>query len=618
MENEHNEGINRDSAAASEPLPELLDLALDVLPDAAVVVDGAGHIVGVNDALTELFGHPQDALVGKPIELLIPERFRHAHRHHRGSFFGAPRQRAMGAGLQLAGRRRDATEFPVDISLAPVEVEGRTLVVAAVRDATERGALTAAIGQLAAIVSSSHDGILTMTTAGVVTTWNPAAEQLLGTPTEDAVGSHIGRWIPEVASEVLEELMGAIVTGGSPSSRDTAWLTADGKLIDVAISMSPMLNEQRGLGGFSILVRDVSERKAAEAIRDRQQRLQEATSEIRLASLSETPLDDILELICRRTLELTGGDGVAMVRERHGEVAVAAAWGNQLEAAVMELAGALLASEDPTASRLGLSLTERGGPYEVVGSLVPARSGGRGGALVVSLPSGREASGGVRTLIEGFAGQAALAIELSKARVARERLLLAEDRERIARDLHDLVIQRLFATGMTLQTLQQFTGDEVLADRLRKATDELDATIREIRTTIFDLEEAPGSAEGVRGQLLRLVTAATTSLGFHPSLQFEGPVDLVDEGVRHHVLAVTREALSNVARHAQASSVSVLVVAREGFTVVVEDDGIGLPERRDESGLANIRGRAADLGGELVLENRAEGGARMVWRVPTP
>ncbi len=225
MENEHNEGIDRDPAPGSASLPELLDLALDVLPDAAVVVDGAGQILGVNKAFIELFGHPQDALVGKPIELLIPERFRHAHRHHRGSYFSAPRQRAMGAGLQLAGRRRDATEFPVDISLAPVEVDGRTLVVAAVRDATERGAVAAAIGQLAAIVSSSRDGILTITTAGVVTTCNPGAEQLLGTPTEEAVGAHIGRWIPEEASEVLEELMGVIVTGGSPSSRDTVWLT---------------------------------------------------------------------------------------------------------------------------------------------------------------------------------------------------------------------------------------------------------------------------------------------------------------------------------------------------------------------------------------------------------
>jgi len=616
MENEQDQGINTGSGADSERLPELLALALDVVPDAAVVVDECGRIVGTNGALVRLFGHPPEALIGKPIELLIPERYRHAHRHHRGAFFVAPRQRAMGgAGLQLAGRRRDATEFPVDISLAPIEVEGRGLVVAAVRDATERGAVTAAVGQLAAIVSSSRDGILTVTTAGVVTTWNPGAEQLLGTPTEEAIGSHIGRWIPEEASEVVEELMGTIVTGGSPSSRDTVWLTADGKRLDVAISMSPMSNEHRELAGFSILVRDVSERKAAEAIRDRQRRQQEATAEIRLASLSEHPIGDILELICMKTLELSGGEGVAIVRERHGDPAVVAGCGAQQEAAVMELASAALASCDPAASRLGLSVTESGEPREVVGALVPAGKGGRG-ALVVTLPTGREAGGEMRRLIEGFAGQAALAIELSAARAARERLLLAEDRERIARDLHDLVIQRLFATGMTLQTLQQFTGDEVLAGRLQRATDELDATIREIRTTIFALEEAPESAEGVRGELLRMVSAATKNLGFHPSLQFDGPVDLVDDEVRHHVLAVTREALSNVARHARASSVSVLVVARDGLTITVEDDGVGLPERRDESGLANIRSRADDLGGELLLENRAEGGARMVWRVP--
>lgn len=600
-----------------------LQLALEIIPDAAVVVDAEGHIVGINKTAEDLFGYEAPDLLGQRIELLIPERFRHAHRHHRQSFGESPRQRAMGAGLQLFGRRLDASEFPVDISLAPVGPDDGSLVLAAIRDATERGAVAAAIDQLAAIVSSSRDGILTMTTSGVVTTWNPGAEQLLGTPTEEAIGAHIGTWVPSDESEVLEELMGIIVTGGSPHSRDTVWRTRDGKRIDVAISLSPMQDEHLELRGFSILVRDITERKSVEVTRRRQALLQAATAEVRLASMSDSPLQITLELICQRVLELTEGEGSAIIRERHGTLELTASSGDPSGHTAQELGQALLGSTDAqapagpawTASKLDLSLTESGRPFEAVGALLPATSGERG-ALVVMLPPGVEAGVEIRATVEGFAGQTALAIELAQARAARERLLLAEDRERIGRDLHDLVIQRLFATGMGLQTIQQFASDDAIVQRLQQATDELDTTIREIRTTIFALEPTPSKTEGARSELLRLVAGATRSLGFQPSLQFDGPIDLMDDQLRHQVVAVIREALANVARHANASSASVIVAARDGFSVLVEDDGIGMPERRQESGIANIRERARQLGGELDIATRKDGGTRLTWRVP--
>ncbi len=138
------------------------------MPDAAVAVDGDGTIVAVNIRTESFFGYSAEELEGKPIEVLVPERFRHAHRDDRAGFSRDPHARPMGAGLDLYARRRDGTEFPVDISLAPIGDDG-SLVVAAVRDITERKAAQSAQAQLAAIVRSSTDGIFSMTPSGVVT-----------------------------------------------------------------------------------------------------------------------------------------------------------------------------------------------------------------------------------------------------------------------------------------------------------------------------------------------------------------------------------------------------------------------------------------------------------------
>lgn len=601
-------GGARDAPGGQPPL----GTALAVLPDAAVVVDADGRIVDANEAVEVLFGRPCSELVGQPVEVLVPERFRHAHRSHRGTFMGAPRRRAMGTGLQLYGRRRDASEFPIDISLAPVPATDPPLVVAAIRDASEREATAQALAQLAAIVSSSRDGMIVITPSGFITNWNTGAEQLLQTTSQDALGSHIGQWIPEEETEAVEELMGVILSGGAPPPKDTVWLGPGDKRIDVAISMSPMNDDLGELRAFSILVRDISDRKAAEANRRRQESWQAAVSEIRLASLSDVPIEEVLELVCRWAMELLGGSGSTVIKLQPS-ASVRASQGDVEEELAHELASTVAASGSATRSSWDLSIESGGTPYDAVAAPLPS---GEPGALVVFLPLGRSSDERDTVIVESLAGQAAVAVELTEARRARDQVLLVADHERIARDLHDLVIQRLFATGMSLQAAQQLVADQEVTRRLAEATEELDATIREIRTTIFALEAQAGRAEGLRSELVRLVTGAAKTLRFHPSLQFDGPVDLVEPALQEHALAVATEALSNVARHAQASSASVTVSVTDDFRIVVEDDGIGPQEADRSSGVANLRERAEQLGGAFSIEPAAERGTRVVWQVP--
>jgi signal transduction histidine kinase len=222
-----------------------------------------------------------------------------------------------------------------------------------------------------------------------------------------------------------------------------------------------------------------------------------------------------------------------------------------------------------------------------------------------------------------FAGQAALAMELAERRRTAEQVALLEDRDRIARDLHDLAIQRLFATGMTLQSAVRFVDHPEASERLLRAVDDLDETIKIIRSTIFGLRSretgpAAAGAQGLRVGVARVVEEAVRSVGFTPALRMEGLVDTdVPPAVADQVVAVLAEALSNVARHARAASADVSLVVGSGTLVLtVTDDGVGVPEGGRRSGLRNLEERALKLGGEMTLERPESGGTRLAWRVP--
>jgi signal transduction histidine kinase len=301
-----------------------------------------------------------------------------------------------------------------------------------------------------------------------------------------------------------------------------------------------------------------------------------------------------------------------------------------------ELRGGIIAAES-----LAVSVLREGVPVSIVDAQTDPRiwpgllqAAGVGPALYVPLGSGTgEALGTlmvarvgdkagfgdeVLRLVESFAGQAAISLRLGAAAADREQVAVLGDRDRIARDLHDLVIQRLFATGMSLEGALRGMPPEA-ADRVRQAVDDLDATIKEIRTSIFALQNpAPAAGEGVRSAVLAAARAASTSLGFDPSVAFEGPVDtVVPAAVGEQMLAVLREALSNAARHAAATAVSVTITADvSSVSLVVTDDGKGMPTNGRRSGLANLERRAADLGGTFTAAPRPGGGTAVTWQVP--
>ena len=218
---------------------------------------------------------------------------------------------------------------------------------------------------------------------------------------------------------------------------------------------------------------------------------------------------------------------------------------------------------------------------------------------------------------EAFAAQVSLVLEVAESQEDRARLAVFEDRDRIGRDLHDLVIQRLFAVGLTLENTSRLAGEGRVADRISAAVDQLDVTIKDIRRTIFELGN-PRRAADLRDEINETVAAVVPSLGFKPQVRTMGAVHSgVSDEVRAHLLAVLHEALSNVARHALATSVTVVLeVSGDQVVLTVADDGRGLRGAHTGNGLRNMHERAEKLGGTCELGPAGDTGTRVVWQVP--
>ncbi|MDF3289581.1 sensor histidine kinase [Streptomyces silvisoli] len=367
--------------------------------------------------------------------------------------------------------------------------------------------------------------------------------------------------------------------------------------------------------------------------RDRQ-RWMEATAEVTRRLLSGADEEPVVRLIVEHARRILSADlGLLTLPVEGGdEVRVALAVGTDAEihsGLVLprqgSFAGAAFAAAGPVTSLdIGTDPRASAGPprWQGLGPAVAVpmtAAGETRGVVLLARAEGRPGFTGTETApLLAFAGQAALAMELAERRRDAEQIALLEDRDRIARDLHDLAIQRLFATGMTLQSVVRLVHHPEATERLLHAVDDLDETIKIIRSTIFGLRAREGTPQGLRLRAVQVVEDAKLALGFTPALRMEGLVDTeVSDPVADDAVAVLGEALSNVARHAHARSADVRILVAEGeLALTVTDDGRGIPDGARRSGLANLAERAAKRGGALHLVTPPTGGTRLSWRVP--
>lgn len=360
---------------------------------------------------------------------------------------------------------------------------------------------------------------------------------------------------------------------------------------------------------------------------------QSAVSAIGTAVLSGTDSGETLELIANKSRTLTNACAAAIaLPDSKGVVTIEIMDIDSVLSTDALSLGKWLGKEVPENSivdrsfQSGMSLVEENsslghefGDGNTLGAAValPLRTTESvlGVLLLLWAPGTRKAGREVIELVESFASQASLTLVLADAQRDKEHVAVLEDRDRIGRDLHDLVIQRVFAAGMMLQGVAHTQGaSNEIVSQVEKAMDQLDETIREIRQTIFDLHTDPES-KSLRQQVAEEVQSASVALGFTPALSVAGPLNsAVPAHVGEHLIAVIRESLTNCAKHAQARQIRVNVtVLSESIECTVTDDGVGYRENGRSSGLSNLEKRAKDCEGSFSMVADPEGGSTLTW-----
>jgi signal transduction histidine kinase len=367
----------------------------------------------------------------------------------------------------------------------------------------------------------------------------------------------------------------------------------------------------------------------------------DASGQITTRLLSGAAPEEVLRLVARRARLMAHADiAVIAMPGEESETLTVRVWDgpeDQCESLAAGARGATLTREADTllgrvylsgapvrtdvseSEHLGVGFLTRMGVGPVLVLPFGPPDGARG-ILVLARDRNREAfQSSWLSMLSSFTNQAAVALELAEARLDSERLSVLEDRDRIARDLHDTVIQRLYATAITLMGTVRRIDDSTSSRRVQGAVDDLDDTIRQIRSTIFALQSsAEDDSSWLRSQVLEVVNTATEALGFAPRLLTQGPVDnAVDERTGEHLIAVLRELLSNTARHSGAASVDVELSVGDGQVVLrVSDNGRGISEGVNRSGLRNTASRAEELGGAVSVVSGPGEGTVVEWSAP--
>ncbi len=608
---------------------------LDALPDGLVIADSDGSIVYANRRIEELSGYASGELRGHPIELLVPERMRQLHELHRTRYTAHPAIRPMGAGLNIRMRRKDGSDFPADISLSPLSTGESHVFLATVRDVTDRREaeerLRRSEERFRLLVEWVQDyAILMLEPDGRLASWNLGAQRITGYDAEEIIGRNISvLYPPEALGEGRPQRQLATARREGRAT-DEGWrLRKDGSRFWASVALTALPGEDGGIRGFAKVVRDMTER------RQQSSRL-EAIAEVTRAILESRSTDEVLLIVATRARELVASAMAAvLVPDDNGrDLVVRAADGDLASSLVGTVApaGGSLAGEVARTRKPAITRDAVNDP-RALRSL--SEAAGIGPSLVVPLCTDERVFGAVEVSnhrggsifteddvasLEVFCAQASVALEHGRIRAELERFAIIEDRERIARELHDGIVQSLFAVGLSLLSAEPLAVNDKVKVRLREAVDSIDRVIADLRRYIFGLKPQAVGSEALGHAVLTLANEFQARTQVVTAVEIDSRLEHATGDHVPEVVQVAREALSNVARHAHATTCRVSLHYEAPDAVLeIDDDGRGFDMETVPGhgyGLANLRERAAGLGGWLEITSHPGEGTTMRMRFP--
>ncbi len=598
---------------------------LEAAPDGLVLVSDDGLIAFVNRQLEQMAGFDRSTLLGQELEILVPDALRVRHRQLHAGYRVTPRVRMMGVDLRLDMRRADGSTMPVEISLAPISIGSSVMTAASVRDVTAQRSADRERQRLLRLLDLDPDAVFVVDAVTARIEYaNSGAVSLLGYSRKELTSMTLFEISPLASEARRQSLLEEHVRSG-PSHRhilEVIRRAKDGT--DIPCDSHGQLVTSDGVQKFVLVDRDARLRLLAERMKTRQSQLTELVSRVTSMVLADFGSQAVYQEVADGTAQLVDSENACMVLRdpTTGRFSVAAAAGplaqlfmqdgrllNQEDLAEWYSGGGML-SVDRLSERVPDHLRILVGPAAAVRFPQPKQLDG----LIVAVRGHGSEPFAPTTLdlLKLLAPQVATVVELGRARAAQHRLALAEDRERIARDLHDTVIQDLIGIGLQIANGLP-SVDPKQRRRDGELLDRLDEIVRRLRSVVFGSRTHVSSANTTQ-VVERMAAEAARVLGHRPLVRADEALNDLPAVVTEQLIPALREALSNVARHASATATSVTIeVDTNWVTLFVDDNGTGPGVDPAGTGVTNMQERARMLGGSAALVPLPHGGSRLQW-----